>query len=267
MTKFRLLQTGYNTAAFNMALDEVLIDRIARGQSAPALRFYRWQPSAISIGYFQSLESEVDTAKCQELGVDVVRRQTGGGAVFHDDEVTYSMHVPLVLKLLPEQILDSYAKICGAIISGLQQINITAHFAPINDIVVASPTLKHPETGQPVMQKISGNAQTRKQGILLQHGTILKSVNVEKMFDLLKVPDEKLKGKLITDIKQRVTSIDDYLGQQVSFEKIVEALIFGFRQGFSEGEFEEDSLTAAEIAEATALAQEKYATMPWNYQR
>lgn len=257
MNTFRLLQTGYNTAAFNMALDEVLINRIASGQSAPTLRFYRWQPSTISIGYFQSMEAEVDLNKCRELGVDVVRRQTGGGAVFHDDEVTYSMHVPLSLRILPEKILDSYAKICGALITGLKQININAHFAPLNDIVV----------GDTVMQKISGNAQTRKQGVLLQHGTILKSVNVEKMFDLLKVPDEKLKGKLITDIKQRVTSIDDYLGHSISFDKIVEALISGFKQDFSEVQFVEDSLTDAEIADATALAEQKYNTNSWNYQR
>lgn len=289
MTKFRLLQTDYHNAAFNMALDEVLLNRIASGQSAPTLRFYRWQPPAISIGYFQSLESEVDVRKCEELGVDVVRRQTGGGAVFHDDEITYSVHIPLELdfssgKISQEKILDSYAKICEALIMGLAQLGISAFFAPINDIVVQSPTLKHPETGQAIFQKISGNAQTRKQGILLQHGTIIKSVNVEKMFELLKVPDEKMKGKLISDIKQRVTSIDAFLSAQPAesaatgiatttsqhlpdFKKIVEALITGFKQAFSSIDFQEDSLTDAEIAEATALASSKYSTKSWNYQR
>lgn len=278
MQTFRLLQTDYHSAAFNMALDEVLLNRIAAGTSAPTLRFYRWKPAAISIGYFQSLEAEVDTAKCKEMGVDVVRRQTGGGAVFHDDEITYSIHAPLALNLLPEKILDSYAKICEALIIGLGQIGIPAHFAPINDIVVKSPTLIHAETGQPILQKISGNAQTRKQGILLQHGTIIKSVNVEKMFDLLKVPDEKMKGKLISDIKQRVTSVDDFLTAQSvgdettsphlpDFQKIVEALITGFKQAFSLIDFQQDLLTDAEIADTVALASAKYGTNSWNYQR
>ncbi len=273
MTTFRLLNTDFNSAAFNMALDEVLINRIAKGQSAPALRFYRWKPSAISIGYFQSLEAEVDVEQCQKHGVDVVRRQTGGGAVFHDDEITYSMHVPLSLNLLSPKVLESYAQICQALILGLNKIDIPAVFAPINDIVVESPSLVHAESGQKIMQKISGNAQTRKQGILLQHGTILKTVDVAKMFDLLKVPDEKMKGKLISDIKQRVTSIDAYLAQKapnspkLSFQQISETLIDGFRQAFSSVDFIEDSLTEAEIAEANTLASSKYSTNSWNYQR
>jgi len=85
--KFRILQTGFQNAAFNMALDEVLIERIARGESKPALRLYRWKPAAISIGYFQSLQAEVDETRCQALGIDIIRRQTGGGAVLHDQEM------------------------------------------------------------------------------------------------------------------------------------------------------------------------------------
>lgn len=254
MIKFRLLQTGYNTAAFNMALDEVLINRIKNGDSLPSLRFYGWKPSAVSLGYFQSLEAEIDDKKCAELGIDIVRRQTGGGAVFHDQEVTYSVHIPLALDLVPKKILESYEKICQGIIAGLALINLEAKFAPLNDIVLGG-------------QKISGNAQTRKQGIILQHGTILKAVDVDKMFDLLKVPDEKMKGKLISDVKQRLTSIDLHSDAKFSFQDIVDTLILGFKQVFPEVEFYEDSLTDEEKAEVEKLASQKYSTKAWNYHR
>ena len=254
MIKFRLLQTGHNTAAFNMALDEVLINRIKNGTSLPSLRFYGWKPAAVSIGYFQSLEAEVDDKKCEELGMDIVRRQTGGGAVFHDQEITYSIHIPMSLGLVPQKVLESYEKICQGIVLGLAKINLEAKFVPLNDIIVGG-------------QKISGNAQTRKQGIILQHGTILKAVDVDKMFDILKVPDEKMKGKLISDIKQRVTSIDLHSDAKFSFQNIVDILISGFAQAFSDVEFFEDSLTDEEKAEIETLASQKYSTKAWNYQR
>ncbi|MDP3975725.1 MAG: biotin/lipoate A/B protein ligase family protein [bacterium] len=262
----RLLQTGAHSAAWNMALDEVLIERIAAGLSEPCLRFYTWKPSAISIGYFQSLEAEVDLAKCRELGIDVVRRQTGGGAVFHDDEVTYSMHLPLsapperletsgrVGDLVPLKILESYEKICSAIIRGLAELGIQSEFVPLNDILVSG-------------QKISGNAQTRKRGVLLQHGTILKSVDVDTMFELLKVPDEKLKGKLIQDVKQRVTSVNAHSGGRFSTQGITDALIRGFEKEFSELQFTSSEINQEEQLEAEKLGQEKYSQSSWNLQR
>lgn len=232
-----------------MALDEVLI-----GQKRPTLRFYGWEPAAVSIGYFQSMEAEVDLAKCDEFGVDVVRRQTGGGAVFHDEEVTYSIHLPMESGLFPEQILDSYRFICGGIIQGLAKMGMEAQFVPLNDIIVGG-------------QKISGNAQTRRGGVILQHGTILKGVDVDKMFDLLKVPDEKMKGKLIEQIKDRVTSINRHTGNKFDFQDIVDNLIEGFSSQFSDCTFVADSLTDEEIAETEKLMKEKYQSKDWNFQR
>lgn len=254
MTDIRLLQTGHRSAAFNMALDEVLIQRIAEGKSKPSLRFYGWEPKTVSIGYFQSLEAEVDLARCKEWGVDVVRRQTGGGAVFHDDEITYSLHLPLALKLVPEKILDSYAAICQGLILGLKPLGIEAQFVPLNDLIVKG-------------QKISGNAQTRRQGILLQHGTLLRGLDVDRMFDLLKVPDEKMKGKLIATIKERVTAIDRHCIPVPSFDAVVQALISGFEQAFPQSTFVPGSLTTEETDAVHALAKQKYTGDNWNRQR
>lgn len=252
--KFRLLKTGHQSAAFNMALDEVIAEAVASGESDPCLRLYGWQPAAVSIGYFQSLAAEVDEAKCEELGVDVIRRQTGGGAVFHDQEVTYSMHVPLNSGIIPKEILPSYEKISQGIILGLAELGLNAEFAPLNDILLNG-------------QKISGNAQTRKKGIVLQHGTILLNVDVDKMFELLKVPDEKMKGKLITVIKQRVTSVNSHLNSPLTFDAAVQHLENGFFKAFPECEFLPGVLSPEEIQQVEELVKTKYSTSAWNHKR
>src|SRR3989344_7958179 len=175
--KWRIIPLSTQDAFLNMAIDEALCESVANGKASPTIRFYRWKPSAVSIGYFQSLRQEVDTERCKSAGIDVVRRRTGGGAVYHDEEITYSIIAPE--HLLPKGITESYHVICGWVIKGLENIGLVGEFKPINDIIVNG-------------KKISGNAQTRRNGVVLQHGTILHGLDVEKMFSLLKVGQEKI---------------------------------------------------------------------------
>ena len=259
--KFRLLTTGYNPASYNMALDESVLDHIAEGVSPPTLRFYGWKPAAISIGYFQSLEEEVDLEACKKYGVDFVRRITGGGAVFHEHEITYSIHIPekFAGELdLPMGILESYGKICGGILKGLAKLDLNAQFVPLNDIIIL-------QNGEP--KKISGNAQTRKKGVILQHGTILLKVDVDKMFELLKVPDEKLKGKMIENVKQRVTGLSQALSRSVGFDSALEALKKGFAEEFPTAEFEPGELNESEKTLLEKLKMVKYGADGWNKKR
>jgi len=171
--KWRLINNDADNAFRNMAVDEALLQSIV-----PVLRFYSWKPKAVSIGYFQSLDAEVDTKACKARDIDVVRRITGGGAVFHDQELTYSVICPE--ELFSFDILESYQQICGFIVKGLKKYGLDAKFVPINDITIKG-------------KKISGNAQSRKQGKIIQHGTILLDVDADEMFKVLKVPDEKMK--------------------------------------------------------------------------
>lgn len=256
--QFRLLNTDFQPAAMNMAIDEAVLQHIARGDSLPSLRFYGWTPPAISIGYFQSLEEEVDVDACAKLGVNYVRRITGGGAVLHEDEITYSIHIPESAGLVPSGILESYGKICGGILKGLAHFGLKAEFVPLNDIVLAV------DGG---FKKISGNAQTRKQGVILQHGTILLKVDVDKMFALLKVPSEKLKGKLIEDVKQRVTSVSLALGREVKFEEAFDVLQKGFAEEFPNIKFVPGELSQSEKTLAESLKKEKYGSADWNKKR
>jgi lipoate---protein ligase len=245
--------SGPLSGALNMGIDEALLGSVSRGESPPSLRLYSWSPSCVTIGYFQSLEDEVDLAACRAAGVDAVRRLTGGGAVFHEAEITYSLVVPLGHPLAPEDILESYRRICAGIVGALAHLGVEASFEPINDIAAGG-------------KKLSGNAQTRRSGCLLQHGTVLLDLDPERMFSLLRVPAEKLKGRLIEDVRARVTSLRALLGRRLPFAEAASALRRGFAEAW-DSEFEEAELSEAEAAAARRLAAERFSSPEWNGRR
>jgi len=253
MGTFRYLETGAHQAFFNMGLDEAILESVASGAQPPTLRLYAWKPAAVSVGYFQGVRDEVDLAACERLGVDVVRRLTGGGAVFHADELTYSVVVPETHALAKGGILDSYRSICAGVIAGLSELGIVSEFVPLNDIVSGG-------------KKLSGNAQTRKHGCLLQHGTVLLGVDLDAMFSVLKVPDEKLKGKLIADVRARVSSVSAMLGRTVGYEEAVPAFKSGFSAVFG-GLEPRSEPSPDEINRARDHARERFANGEWLFKR
>lgn len=251
--QWRLLKTENITAAKNMAIDRAVLVANSEGKSPPTVRFFTWNPPAISIGYFQSLEEEVDLDVCRKLGVDYVRRITGGGAVFHDTELTYSIVIPEDHPLIPKNIMESYGRICDAIINGLAKLGIESNYKPINDIITNS-------------KKISGNAQTRKLKTVLQHGTVLMDVDVEKMFSLLKVPNEKIRDKLIADVKERVTSVKHVLGKNISFTDAANSMKQGFEEEFNI-ELVDGKISDEELELTERFAREYFGAKEWNHRR
>lgn len=251
--QWRLLETGYGSAFTNMAIDRAVLVANSEGKVLPTVRFYGWEPSAISIGYFQSLAEEINLDMCKKLGVDYVRRITGGGAVYHEKELTYSIVISESHCAIPKNIMKSYGKICGAVMKGLENLGIESTYVPINDIITNG-------------KKISGNAQTRKAKTVLQHGTVLTDVDVEKMFSLLKVPNEKIKDKLIADVKERVTSIKHVLGKEVLFEEISHAMKIGFEQEF-DVELVKGTLTEEEKELTKKFEKECFSAADWNHKR
>jgi lipoate-protein ligase A len=239
--KIRVLETGYNPAALNMALDEAVMENVG---DVPVLRIYGWRPPAVSIGYFQSIKEEVDLEKCSQLGIDIVRRLTGGGAVLHESELTYSF----ITRQYPQDIMESYRWICDAVVMSINRLGYNALFAPLNDIIVDG-------------KKVSGNAQTRKKGVLLQHGTILLSVDVDKMFSILKVSSEKLRDKIIKDVKERVTGLEG-----TTYDDMAASLIASFGKKF-EAALNADNLSEKESSRAKWLAEHKYSSDDWNLKK
>ncbi|MBI0584025.1 MAG: lipoate--protein ligase family protein [Methanomassiliicoccus sp.] len=245
---WRLLPFRRERASMNMAIDEAVSESVSSG-GAPTIRFYGWEPSAVSIGRFQRIEDEVDLKECAIHGVEVVRRRTGGGAVYHDrdGEITYSVIAPE--EVMGKDIPASYREVCGWVIDALSDLGMTADFAPINDVTVAG-------------RKVSGCAQTRRGGVFLQHGTVLHSINVRKMFSLLKVSDEKLSDKAIAAAEDRVTSVSALSGAGYG------DLLSSLRRSFCRGrECREGSLSPDETARAVELAGCRYDDAGWTFSR
>lgn len=247
-TEWRLVPEGQFDAFTNMALDEAIQERVADGAD-PVIRFYRWEPAAVSIGYFQRLREEVDVKQCAADGIDYVRRRTGGGAVYHDPdgELTYSVIAPE--SVYPSDIEESYRAIIDRVIDGFSRVGIEATFAPINDVEVDG-------------RKLSGNAQTRRDGVLLQHGTLLYDLDPERMFTALSVDAEKIADKQLERARDRVATVTSL--SDASMEELREAMIEAFTAGraFRESEYRE-----AELERAGELAEDRYATDAWNFKR
>ncbi len=251
--KWRLLLSGHNDAATNMSIDESIMVFVGQKKTTPTIRLYGWLPPAVSIGYFQGLKEEIDLEMCEKYGIEYIRRITGGGAVFHEHEVTYSISIPESNLLVPSNVLESYKIICQGIVEGLAELHVESEFVPLNDIVVDK-------------KKISGSAQTRRNRTVLQHGTILVDTDVDKMFSVLKVPWEKIKDKLISDVKQRVTCLNSVLERKVEFNEVCHALAKGFEKAL-DIELEEGELTSPEIALAEEIKKDRYLSWDWNHRR
>jgi len=251
---WRLIDIMVENASTQMAIDEAIASARRREETPNTVRMYRWNPSAVSIGYFQSIAKEVNLEECEKQEVDVIRRITGGGAVFHDynGELTYSFVAPENDPKIPRDILTSYELICGAVIKGLTHLGVNSEFKPVNDIIAGG-------------KKISGNAQTRRHGVVLQHGTVLIDSDIVKMFQVLRVSDTKISDKMIKAVEERVTNIRRYLDRDVSFIEARDALVRGFEETF------DVELVSGELTEyEEKLVEEyrrRYSSHEWVFQR
>ncbi len=242
-------------AYMNMAVDESISRTKMESGTPNTIRLYRWQPSAVSIGYFQIAGQEANLEACSSLGVDLVRRMTGGGAVYHDyaGELTYSLIVDESNPKIPRDITKSYEIVCLGIVEGLRTLGIEAAFKPINDIIVNG-------------RKISGNAQTRRWGVVLQHGTILVGADIGTMFKVLRVSKEKISDKQIKAVEERVTTIKKELGRVVPFEEVASALRSGFERTLDIS-LVDQPLTDRETNLAHELREAKFKSDEWNLKR
>jgi lipoate---protein ligase len=256
MYTWRLLPLEANNAFMNMAIDEAVLNSRIAGQVPNTLRFYRWQPSAVSIGKNQSPENELYIEACKLQGVDVVRRISGGGTVYHDfeGEVTYSVTAKTA-DFCTGDITNVYLQIYEAITDALRLLGIPADFSSGDTKNCPNLTVNE--------KKISGSSQTITRGVVLQHGTLLRSVDLPKMFQLLKLKNASCTQA--ADIARRkITSIQNELGHEVMPETIANALAQGFR-AILKIQLEPSELTQTEIELAQKLYKEKYTTDEWNF--
>jgi lipoate-protein ligase A len=248
MDRWRLLKPQTTDAFTNMAIDEAIMKARIEDRVPNTLRFYQWNPSAVSIGRFQNLSNEVHVENCKKHGADIVRRITGGGTVYHDSdgEITYSIVAKTSeLGCADLDLLSAYQKIC----SGLK-----ADYHPPDPKRCPNLTIRG--------KKISGNAQSSKKGVLLQHGTFLLDIDHTKMFTFLKVPWAKTLNDVLKVSKRKLTSAKQELKSQFSTEEAYQALVKGFEKALNV-QFVEEKLTEYEQKLAERLRKERFATEDW----
>jgi len=256
MVDWRLLEFGTYNAYMNMAIDEAILEARTKGLAPNTLRFYCWNPSAVSIGRFQKIEDEVHLENCRKHGVDVVRRITGGGTVYHDaeGEITYSV-VASKEDLKAEGITGAYAKVYAGIVEALKILGLKADFNEGGARACPNLTVNG--------KKISGSAQCHKSGVILQHGTLLVDVDLEKMFTFLKVPWAKTCMEVVGIAKDKITSLKRELGKEISHITVLNALTEGFQKALKT-KLDNGDLASYEKKLAEKLYTEKYATPNWN---
>ncbi|MBU4509674.1 lipoate--protein ligase family protein [bacterium] len=281
--KWRLIKDSYHTGFMNMAIDEAIMIAHREGLVPPTIRFYQWSPAAVSLGYFQDLKKEIDVEACQDMGIDIVRRPTGGKAVLHDKELTYSFIIRESHPLVNNSILETYKKISRGIIRGLSYLGITAELVPLRD-KLKSDSLHRGEKSeichsnlksicfsvpsqyevQVEGKKIVGSAQVRKGGVVLQHGSLLIELEKDKLFSVFNFPSAQIKERLKT--RFNATSLEEILKKKINFSELSEVLPRGFEEEFGV-RLIESKLTEQEEKISKDLLENKYSTYDWNYER
>ncbi|MBW2988754.1 lipoate--protein ligase family protein [Candidatus Woesearchaeota archaeon] len=253
--RFRLIDTGYNTPSMNMAIDEALLS-----SKLPVLRFYRWSPPGLSIGHFQPISS-FDLEALKKNNISMVRRMTGGNAVLHDDELTYSFITEE--SRMPKGIVESYREISRALLHGLKALGLDAVMNEDVEKGEKSQVCFNDPSWYEILvdgKKIVGSAQKRVGGKLLQHGAVLIGIDIRKYCSLFK----SFSPGLLKKAASRMTSINDGLQEKVDYEKVRQSMVEGFKKVHNI-EFIEDSLAKKELESAEALEKKKYSSEGWNF--
>jgi lipoate-protein ligase A len=264
-----LLITGWQDGPANMAIDEAILLGVASGRSPPTLRFYGWQPPCVSVGYAQSLRAEIDLDACRRLGYSWVRRPTGGRAILHVDELTYSVVAPLKEPRVEGDILTSYRRLSAGLIAGLSLLGCEARQAPHLVQRPAEPSVVCFDVPSPYEilareRKLVGSAQARRRRVVLQHGTLPLKGDVTRICQVLALTERERKAQQAV-LRQRAITLGDALGRDVGFAEVTQALATGFSLALNLTLIE-DSLSEDERA-AMALLRDKHMRDTWLYGR
>lgn len=270
-TTWRRIVSGPLTGAANMALDEALFRSVQAGISPPVLRLYRWQPATVTLGYGQRGDRQVNLSACRSMGIDVVRRLTGGRAVLHADEVTYSVIASEQDASFTSSILDNYRRIAHALQHCLTQLGLPVEMVSgRHDYQGTSAAEKNACFTAPSYfelschgRKICGSAQKREGGCFLQHGSLPVDLDPTFLFAALNCDDSLDTAQGAETLAKHVGWINRWRDQPVSVDQVETQLIESFANCFSV-RFTNDQPTQQEAALAEELEQSKYANPDWN---
>src|SRR5215216_75204 len=268
MKPCRLLITPIAPGAWNMAVDESILEHVqpGRGESLPTLRLYAWDPACLSLGHAQPF-ADVDTARLQGRGWEVVRRATGGRAILHADELTYSVTGSAEEPLLTGGVLESYHRIAQALLLAVKNLELSVEMkeGKKNDQAAPNPIcFEVPSTYEITVngKKLIGSAQARKKEGVLQHGSLPLTGDLTRICQALVFENEAAQEDAARRLLARATTVESALRRALSWDEAAEAFIRAFEIQLDVC-FERGELSESESKRAEELVREKYDHPSW----
>lgn len=265
-----IIEDESRSGAANMAVDQAIALACAAGESLPTLRFYRWQPPAISLGRHQPL-ADLDQAAAVARGYEIVRRSTGGRAILHTDELTYSVAAPADEPHIKGGVMDAYLRLSNALVAGLHNLGIRVDKAP-GDVRtradVSAACFEVPSAYEITAggRKLMGSAQSRRAKYMLQHGSLPLAGDIARLIDVLALPAEEA-TILREQLRERACTLAQALGVAedapvVQFDHVAQAIAQGFRDALGLT-LKPGQLTPDEVRTSARLIREQYANPEW----
>ena len=269
-----IVEDSPRSGAANMAVDESIAEAAAAGDVPPTLRFYRWQIPTVSLGRFQKI-ADVNEVRISEQGFDLVRRSTGGRAILHVDELTYSVTGPVAEPHMAGGVMDAYLRFSNALLSGLMSLGLSAEKAGARaragrELSAACFEMPSAYEITAAGRKLMGSAQSRRQGYVLQHGSLPLRGDVARLVDVLAMPcaaQEHLRQQL----RQQAVTLAEALelspdSDQLDFPRIAAAMADGFASTLDQ-DLESGTLSPNELRRSAELIRTRYADPAWTRQR
>jgi lipoyl(octanoyl) transferase len=269
MRQWDLLVDSPTLGVINMATDEVLLQSVADEMRFPTLRLYGWKPLCLSLGYGQRIR-EVDLERIRENGWGIVRRPTGGKAILHGDELTYSVTLPRDHELAEGDIVESYRRISEALLAALQYLGLSPQSekqakgnSGLGPVCFEVPS--HYEITADG-KKLIGSAQVRRKVGILQHGTLPLYGDIARICDALVYPDTISREEAKAKVRERATTLEAVTGYRVTWDEVASAIIRGFAETF-DIEFSTSTLSDDEQYSVNMLIEKQYAHPDWMNKR
>jgi lipoate-protein ligase A len=249
-----------------MAVDEAILEHVECNDVLPTFRLYAWDPPCLSLGCAQPF-LDVDIARLKSHGWDVVRRMTGGRAILHTDELTYSVTGTIHEPTLAGSLLDSYNRLASALLAAVQDLGLLVEMKEGKDERNGTPNpvcFEVPSTYEITVngKKLIGSAQARRKEGVLQHGSLPLTGDLTRICQALAFPDEPARQAAMERLLARATTVESVLGLEVAWETAAQAFVRAFEAQLGL-KLEAGELSESELARAEQLVNEKYAHPSW----
>ncbi len=265
MRQWRLICDTPAPGAWNMAVDSAFLQVVGSGESPPILRLYDWEPLCLSLGYGQRL-GDANLKRIERNGWGIVRRPTGGKAILHGRELTYSVTLPKDHELAQGDVVESYRRISEALIMALQVLGLSPQSERqakgnrgLGPVCFEVPSHYEITAGG---KKLIGSAQVRRRQGILQHGSLPLYGDIAQICDALDYESASEREEAKAQVRARATTLEAVLGQRIAWDGVADALVAGFERAF-EINFAYDEMTPAERHLAEGLMHETYAHPDW----